>query len=690
MKPLHEIRSAKEKKEMDFLSIPGVTGVDIGPKIVDGKETDELAVRVYVQEKKDLEAVPTNERIPRSTSGIKTDVIERTFELHQLRARVADVEVQVDTGTYDPLKGGISIGPCRAIGGYVYTGTLGAIVTDNETGDPLMLSNFHVMCVDDGWSAGDTMTQPSRVDGGSCPSGIVGELRRAVLAGTTGTDGPGVDAAVASISGRPHKCEIVEIGEVKGKATAANNMAVRKRGRTTGLTYGKVDSLDLTVKVPYGDGLGDVILSKQIAIVPDTTRSERFGQKGDSGSVVVNDDNKIVGLYFAGATDGSMGVANPIQAVLDAVNIKICVPTKAKEIKDSIKDIKEPKEKFESKDKNEIKEFKDKYEIKEGKDKIEVKERIKDFKDFREPKSFLEGPVLPTQPVQPIQPIQPIERRSLEDRLARLEAMLGYSPAVAPAGEGEEAECIDLTRYPAGDVPNPWAVDWAKFLVMDHTGAPLPTAKVDDWGGFRGLNCGFQTDIYLAQRCPVVAVTLVHFSSPARVLAYNSDGSLAGNASMSGPQQVAETLIIAGTDITRVVIYAPQNETILLKICCMAEKPKEEKEQKDQKDKTEIKEKREKLEIKEKREKIEIKEKREKIEIKEKREIKEPKEIREPKTFFEFAHQAEESVWPAAEASLEERIARLEAALAQMTHFIQQQDRPDLGKSALKGESDLR
>jgi len=46
-------------------------------------------------------------------------------------------------------------------------------------------------------------------------------------------------------------------------------------------------------------------------------------------------------------------------------------------------------------------------------------------------------------------------------------------------------------------------------------------------------------------------------------------------------------------------------------------------------------------------------------------------------------------VRPEPRGSLEERLTRLEAALAQMTHFIKPELRPDLSKGALRRESDL-
>ena len=76
---LEQIRRIKEAAEADLLKLPGVTGVDIGPKIVDGKETGDLAIRVFVDTKQD---VPAGQQIPAQIQGVPTDVIERRYRLH--------------------------------------------------------------------------------------------------------------------------------------------------------------------------------------------------------------------------------------------------------------------------------------------------------------------------------------------------------------------------------------------------------------------------------------------------------------------------------------------------------------------------------------------------------------------------------------------------------------------------------
>jgi hypothetical protein len=105
---------------------------------------------------------------------------------------------------------------------------------------------------------------------------------------------------------------------------AAVGAAVRKRGRTTGLTFGTVDTVDLTLTLDYGGGIGNRTLSRQVGIKADTSRSAQFGGPGDSGSVVVDGANRVVGLYFAGFDGAGYGVANPIGPVLSALGVGLC------------------------------------------------------------------------------------------------------------------------------------------------------------------------------------------------------------------------------------------------------------------------------------------------------------------------------------------------------------------------------
>jgi hypothetical protein len=122
-------------------------------------------------------------------------------------------------------------------------------------------------------------------------------------------------------------------------------------------------------------------------------------------------------------------------------------------------------------------------------------------------------------------------------------------------------------------------------------------------------------------------------------------------------------------------------------------KPLKEIKEKDIKDVKEGKELKEVKEVKEKPEKVEIKELKDKEkEIKEK-DIKEQFEKAIDKQIEkQFEKGREGGVIGAAPAagSIESRLAALEAAVAQIGHFISGELRPDLSQGALSGEADLQ
>ncbi|NOY58677.1 MAG: hypothetical protein GXO75_07060, partial [Calditrichaeota bacterium] len=123
-----------------------------------------------------------------------------------------------------------------------------------------------------------------------------------------------VDAAVAKPwQDSAIKDEILKIGKVSGTAEATIGMAVKKSGRTTGLTEGNITVLDATIEVGYG--------GNRVATYEHQLLSNDMSDPGDSGSLLVDSENHAVGLLFAGSDE--VTVFNPIDAVLSALNIKI-------------------------------------------------------------------------------------------------------------------------------------------------------------------------------------------------------------------------------------------------------------------------------------------------------------------------------------------------------------------------------
>jgi hypothetical protein len=76
MAKIEGILKIKRGAEAQLHSLPGIHAVGVGKKVVSGVRTDEMAIAVFVVNKKPLSELATDEIIPVEIAGIKTDVIE--------------------------------------------------------------------------------------------------------------------------------------------------------------------------------------------------------------------------------------------------------------------------------------------------------------------------------------------------------------------------------------------------------------------------------------------------------------------------------------------------------------------------------------------------------------------------------------------------------------------------------------
>lgn len=326
MKNINKIKKIVAGRRAELLSKKNVVGVGAGHKMIRNTRTDEPAVVVFVEKKMPQESLMRGEAVPSSVDGVKTDVVE-IGKVKLLDIQEASRGRFGRTSRHRPVVPGISIGHYQ-----VSAGTLGAIVKDARTGEPLILSNNHILANStngrDGRSKeGDPVWQPAMYDGGTEKDQVATLLRfvplvaeeepaQCLLAKAAGKSGNNlirllhpqyqlkvvrrsnvenvVDAALARpVAEDLVDPEIMDIGMVKGVAGVEPGETVIKSGRTSGVTSGTVIAVGTTVRVDgaYGDQL----------LFTDQVVSDMFSQPGDSGSLVLNEEKMAVGLLFAGS-----------------------------------------------------------------------------------------------------------------------------------------------------------------------------------------------------------------------------------------------------------------------------------------------------------------------------------------------------------------------------------------------------
>ena len=162
----NQLLDAQQRFLLELLAKQGVVGVGLGYKDAKGEPTDELAIVAMVEQKKPKEALRDEDMIPPEIEGAKTDVLE-----------VGLIRAQVNSGSRDSWRP--TIPPGTTIGHYLVTaGTFGALVYDSATGDPLILSNNHVLANSNDTLLNDPILQPAATDGGVRPGDVVATLDR--------------------------------------------------------------------------------------------------------------------------------------------------------------------------------------------------------------------------------------------------------------------------------------------------------------------------------------------------------------------------------------------------------------------------------------------------------------------------------------------------------------------------------
>lgn len=359
------------KKRLLYESIPeseleeglagreNIVGVGIGLEKVKDDYSDEVCLVVDVRKKLPKDKIAKRFFVEPIFNGCKTSV-EEAEEAELMSSRIQ---------CNNPAMGGMSISNWDKVTG---VGTFGCVVRTRVPGENkrYILSNNHVLSNNEDLNPDkNNIVQPGDGDGGQheppsgnppttthpgndCLPGIpdkciafLSAFKKILKDETVNSSArpldlpfnPGsniMDAAIAEIheDRRDVVSQIVDVARAPRTPAHANlRDSVKKSGRTTAVTHGRI------IRTNYDFILKMAESVTTVAGVIETTQwwswwedqivvksnSGAFVKKGDSGSVILNASNNVVGLLFSGSVNGKYGFVNPIKPILRQFNVEI-------------------------------------------------------------------------------------------------------------------------------------------------------------------------------------------------------------------------------------------------------------------------------------------------------------------------------------------------------------------------------
>ena len=281
------VRTQLEKHLLELEGVVGVSHCNPCEKII-----------LYVEDETWAECVPT------TLAGLPVEVkVVGKVTIQPLLLQTIPNRLK-----YRPVIGGVSISPPARL-----AGTLGVITRDGK-----ILTNAHVISIDflnrRYYRRGTPIVQPGVLDNGDPKADVIGYLDNYI---PIKDEGNTVDVAIGIPTVEAKQMEVLGLGKVDGWTDPVIGMKVAKSGRTTGVTRGQITDIHATLKV-YGyptTKRGYAIFEDVIIIEP------AISQAGDSGSLLVDEKGRVVGLIFAGSK--FISVACKIRNVIEATGIDL-------------------------------------------------------------------------------------------------------------------------------------------------------------------------------------------------------------------------------------------------------------------------------------------------------------------------------------------------------------------------------
>ena len=326
-----ETQKAHAAAADEFLerSLSNVIGLAEGIKWTNGEPTAEPALVVLVTSKIARDQLTARDVVPTQLGGMQTDVLDVGYVFAGGDGAAQGAGVQTLATRIRPAQGGYSVGHKNITAGTIAT-CVYDILPGGSTNPPAhgigipakyyILSNNHVLANSNAAALGDPILQPGPFDGGVDPADRIARLSRFVPI-TFEPPVPRplhrnlVDAALAQGEFHDLDREIYWSGYVRGwrqKQNVAVGTVVKKTGRTTNFTTGRITAINATVDVGYGGGIARFI---------DQIVTTNISAGGDSGSLVTTLDNVALGLLFAGSSVAT--IVNHIENVRSLLRVEV-------------------------------------------------------------------------------------------------------------------------------------------------------------------------------------------------------------------------------------------------------------------------------------------------------------------------------------------------------------------------------
>jgi hypothetical protein len=300
MRTVRTLRRAVADHVASDLRRNDLTGIGIGYKTVHGISTGELCLKFLVRHKLPLPFLAPGTALPASVrvghGHFVTDV-EEALRPQAPLINVPSVEGARFAGPMEPvIRGGIS-----GANDLSFYGTLGCCYrSGGRTSGPadLFVSCNHVLASYNLAPLGEPIRSPALYQGRGIAGRTIGALAMFIPIRFGGINR--FDSAIGRVMpGTMSSAEIVASGMPLAAVDPSRvrpGQRVFKSGSGSGRTAGHIVAVHATVKVDYWPlgALGrNTVFTEQIVTGP-------MGSLGDSGAVLLDEENRQLGLLFAG------------------------------------------------------------------------------------------------------------------------------------------------------------------------------------------------------------------------------------------------------------------------------------------------------------------------------------------------------------------------------------------------------